>query len=55
MIAALGFGFDDEGPALARDFRAEARPGDPAADDHDIIVQDFAIHGAGYEFESPAV
>src|SRR6266550_3233222 len=36
VIAAMLLGFDDERFADGRDFRAEARSGDPAADDDDV-------------------
>ena len=38
---------------LAGDLRAEARPGDAAADDHDVEIRSFLR--AGYELESRAV
>src|SRR5206468_4079401 len=36
MRRAMFFGLDDRGPALGRHVGTQARPGDPAADDHDI-------------------
>ena len=36
MIAAMLLGLDDQRPPLGRDLGAEARAGDPAADDDDI-------------------
>ena len=38
MIAALVLCLDDQRPALAGNLRAEARTGDPAANDHDIEI-----------------
>ena len=54
MIAAMLLGFDDQRsaarPAISR---AEARPGDPAADDDDVKVT--SSPRLGYELESRAV
>jgi hypothetical protein len=50
VVTALELRLDDQRLAPCRDFRAEARPGDPATYDYDVEV-----HMAGYEFESPAV
>jgi len=36
MVAALRFGFDNQGSALGGDLGTKARPGDSAAYDHDI-------------------
>ena len=52
VIPALRFAFDDQGSPALRDLGAKARPGDPAADDHDLESTHFT---AGYELESRAV
>ena len=45
-------GLENRGPPNARDPGAEARTGDPAANDRDIEVSHA---GPGYELESRAV
>jgi hypothetical protein len=52
MVAALLLALDDQRPPGAGDFRAEARPGDPAADDYDVKL---THRPRGYELESRAV
>src|SRR6185295_15857676 len=41
MITALLFGLDDQRPRFAGDLGPEARSGDPAADDDNVILNHF--------------
>jgi hypothetical protein len=52
MISALILGFDDQRPALARNFSTKACARDSAADDHDFEIRHLS---PGYELERRAV
>ncbi len=52
VIAAVALGLDDERPALRGNFGAEARTGDPSANNDHVKLGHFA---GGYELESRTV
>jgi len=52
MHRAMLFGLEDRDLGMRRDSRAEARPGDPSANNHDVEITHLTD---GYELESRAV